>query len=486
MASIATLAVQLTARTKQFTKKMAKSKRAIKGLSKGVSAAAARMSLFNLKALAAGATVGGLALLTRNAMKNIDAMAKVSDKLGLSTEALGGLRHAAELTGVPIRSLDMGIQRMTRRIAEASTGTGEAKAAIKELGLDARKLAQLTVDQQFFRIAEAMESVTSQSNKVRLGFKLFDSEGVALISTLALGADGLMEMRREAEQLGVAINRVDARKVEQANDEFTKLQGALKGIVNKFAVEMSPLMAKAAFDITEWGKDGAHSSSQISKGINGVIQSVAFLADTWNVVRIAQLKSQRFILNGMQEIIRAVKTVNQLTGDFWNMQKKNSTSAVIAGFPGGVFISALLGTSEKFRKFLSKPIFEPQDFSEVEALQAQLDDIDQTIADIEEKKPGQSILDWADRAREQFNGMSESVKGVTDEIAALQKKVGDAKQVRFSRFAIRDISSDALSIVKSKLGGSSQSEQLVKDPQLATTNQLLGTMLNQARGFGLA
>ena len=101
----------------------------------------------------------------RQQLQSIDNLAKMSDRLGLATEELQGLRRAAELTGVQTSALDMGIQRMTRRVAEAARGTGEAKDAIKELGLDAKTLSAMPVQEQFREIAGAMEGVGSQSQR---------------------------------------------------------------------------------------------------------------------------------------------------------------------------------------------------------------------------------------------------------------------------------------------------------------------------------
>lgn len=83
---------------------------------------------------AVGTTAAIVALVEANS-DAIDSLAKTADKLGVTTEALQTLRYQGELTGVSIDTTDMALQRMTRRVAEAAQGTGEAKDAIAELGL---------------------------------------------------------------------------------------------------------------------------------------------------------------------------------------------------------------------------------------------------------------------------------------------------------------------------------------------------------------
>ena len=96
------------------------------------------------------AGVAGLGALVQTSRTAVDELGKVSDKLGISTERLAGLQHAAELTGNSTRNLNLGLQRMVRRVAEAAEGTGEAQNALAELGLDAKELAQLSPDHQGF------------------------------------------------------------------------------------------------------------------------------------------------------------------------------------------------------------------------------------------------------------------------------------------------------------------------------------------------
>lgn len=71
------------------------------------------------------AAVTGVAALAREQGRVIDSTAKFARMIGVSTESLVGLRHAASLSGVAANTFDTALQRMTRRTAEAAQGTGE-------------------------------------------------------------------------------------------------------------------------------------------------------------------------------------------------------------------------------------------------------------------------------------------------------------------------------------------------------------------------
>ncbi len=190
--------------------------------------------------------VFALTSLTRAGLQSVDVLAKTAKKLGLTTQALAGLRLAADKTGIAQRQLDIGIQRATRRIAEAADGSGEAKAAIEELGLSAKELVNVPVDEQMKLIADAFENVTGQANRVRLGFKLFDAEGVGLINTLAIGRKGLDEAAEAVQRYGTAISAVEAQSVEEANDALKDAKEAVKGLSTQLAVRFAPAITDAA------------------------------------------------------------------------------------------------------------------------------------------------------------------------------------------------------------------------------------------------
>ena len=149
----------------------------------------------------------------KEAAARVDSLAKASRKLGMTTEALNGLRFAAKQTGVNANTMDMALQRMTQRLAEAAHGSGEAKGAIEQLGLDAKELAQMSPDQAFLKITDAMKGVTHPAEKLRLAFKLFDSEGVALVNTMAAGSGAIQNMMDKGNALN-GITGENAAKFE--------------------------------------------------------------------------------------------------------------------------------------------------------------------------------------------------------------------------------------------------------------------------------
>lgn len=193
----------------------------------------------------------GLVMGARNALDTADQMEKLERRLGITTEALSELKFAGEQSGVGFQTLTMGLQRMTRRVAEAAAGTGEARTALLELGIDAQKLARLRPEQQFELIAQSMSEVETSSDRTRLAMKLFDSEGVALLQTMTDGAQGIRTLRGEARALGLTLSHEDAVAAAEANDAMNRLKGSMNVLSREMAINLAPGLTDIANGMAE-------------------------------------------------------------------------------------------------------------------------------------------------------------------------------------------------------------------------------------------
>lgn len=197
------------------------------------SAGAARM------ATAAGGivTLGSAIRSVADEFQKVDDIVKQARKLGVATTELQALRLGGEqLAGMDFRSVDMALQRMTRRLSEAAAGTGEAQEAIKELGLSAERLNAMAPSRAFRELADAIQRVRNPADQLRLAFKLFDSEGAALVNVLKEGGSAVDVFRQKIVDAGLEIDNSMARNVEELNDKISDLKKELDGL-KRTAVE---------------------------------------------------------------------------------------------------------------------------------------------------------------------------------------------------------------------------------------------------------
>ena len=222
-----------------------KTKKAFGGVTSGLKRVTS--AVFSMKtALIGVAGVTGMGLLIKKSLDSVDSLEKTATKIGTTTQSLTKLHYAAGLTGVSVETLNMASQRFTRRLAEAAKGTGEAKGALKELGINADELKKKQLDEQMLSLADAFGKVKTSADKVRLAMKLFDSEGVSLVNTLALGRDGLKEMFKEAEMLGLVLSGRAVGGIVKAKDAISKLFSLFKGVRDQLTGALAPALEMVA------------------------------------------------------------------------------------------------------------------------------------------------------------------------------------------------------------------------------------------------
>lgn len=189
---------------------------------------------------------------TRDQMQEIDELAKQSRFLGLAANDLQAFRLAGEeLAGLDMRQVDVGLQRVVRRLSEAAAGTGEAKAAFKELGIDAQAIAGLETGDALVEIADSLSQVEDEGERVRLAFKLLDAEGARLALAFSNGGQSIKEMKSELEKLGLTVSEFETEQVEAANDAIGRLDKSLDGLGRTAAVEFAPNIEAASVGLQE-------------------------------------------------------------------------------------------------------------------------------------------------------------------------------------------------------------------------------------------
>lgn len=259
---------------------------------KGIKAVAG--SVLNLKtALIGVAGVAGFGLVIKSSMATTDALGKTARKIGVTTEALAKMRYAASLTGVSTETMDMALQRFTRRAAEAARGTGEAKDALRELNIDANSLIKMPLEQQMGELADAFETLGSDADRVRVAMKLFDSEGVALVNTLGVGKDALALMAQEADELGLALSGTAVKGVEDANDAFSKLGFLFKGVRDQTVAALAPALEKLANFLTTTFK-------------NAITDANGSVADFAHKLALNIIEAFESVTKGLLSVLNAV------------------------------------------------------------------------------------------------------------------------------------------------------------------------------------
>lgn len=275
------------------------------------------------------AGTAGLGLVVKRSIEAADSIAKTADKIGVATGALQELRYAAELAGVQQNTLDMALQRFTRRAAEAAQGTGEAKDALATLGVQLRDStgALRPTEALLSDVADAFTRIENPADRVRLAFKLFDSEGVVMVNMLRNGAAALEETRQQARDLGLVLEDDLLRNAEATNDSITTLTRVLQTRFTRAILESASSIDEIVRAITQAMPHVASFFAELSKraqttireirGIKNAIESVLnFFSNPTSVQPLSDLEDRvRMINEQIIEVENRIKSGAGSVGD---------------------------------------------------------------------------------------------------------------------------------------------------------------------------
>lgn len=229
-------------------------------------------SVFSLKtALVAVAGAAGFGLLIKSNLSAIDVLGKTADKLGITVEGLTRLQLAADIAGTSSNTLTKSIQKMVVGIGEANIGIGQSKQAFATLGISIEDVIKLNPEQQFGVLADALNKVENNTQKLTLAYEIFGARGTELLNIVSLGKDGLEAIGREAEIFGLTMSRETVAGVEAANDSITRLGSIFKG----FSRQLTAALAPAIDEVTQAFSAFILETAESEGGIRSFAQSFA-------------------------------------------------------------------------------------------------------------------------------------------------------------------------------------------------------------------
>lgn len=231
------------------------------------------------------AAVVGTALLVRSQFKAIDVTSKLAARLGITTEKLGALFHAAEITGAGTEAMSKALGFLSKALGEAKQGIGEGKQAIEALGLSVDDFLGKTPDEQVRLIADAFQGLATQEEKAFIASKLFGRGGLPIINLLDQGRAGIDALEKDFIRLGGGFSALQGKMVEDANDAMTRLKLAFRVGAEGLAIAFAPFIGKGATFFTNLVADSSAWRNSLLGDIAGVARAFGLLANAPKIFR---------------------------------------------------------------------------------------------------------------------------------------------------------------------------------------------------------
>lgn len=224
-----------------------------------------------LAGLGVSLTLGAFAALVKGAIDSADELNKLSQKIGISVEALSTLQFAAQLSDVGLDTLKTGLKGLSANLTEARAGLGEGAAIFQALGISVEDAAGnlKSSDTILLEIADRFASFEDGATKTALAVKLFGKSGMDMIPFLNQGSSGIRALMQEAERLGLKLSTETAQAAEAFNDNLTALKASSSGLGITLATELlAPLRV-----VTDAIREGQGEATGFAAILGGALKT---------------------------------------------------------------------------------------------------------------------------------------------------------------------------------------------------------------------
>lgn len=235
----------------------------------------------------------------------IDEIGKLSARTGIAVETIQQLQLVATESGSSTDALATAFGRLGAEIGKGAIegGADKVNKKFELLGLTYEQLAQLSPEEQFYAVADAVEGIEDPAQRLAAVTEIFGTRaGQPLVNALQLGGDKIRELQGEAAELGGTLSQEAVSAVEQMNDEIGRVGFAFNNVVNQVTSALAPVVTSFAEKIQE-----------IIKGM-GVENIGKFLAEALLTFADNFLAGLGFIVDTILSIAEQIGQVLQALG----------------------------------------------------------------------------------------------------------------------------------------------------------------------------
>jgi len=283
MATLANLAVSLTARIGSFEKGFTKAQKIASRFTRDLRGQVATISKYG--SMVTGLAVGGFSYLVKQQFEAMDSVAELSGTLGLSAAQLVGYQHGLSLAGGSAEGFNKMVTKMNRSVADSQNGLQTTVREFASVGVQVKDLIGLSTDERIKLLADRYLSIGDAAQRASFLMTIFGRGAVSMGNLFSQGAKGLVEVQEEARRLNLTFSELDAQRIMLANDAFDRLKASVVGAARVMAVQLAPFILYASEKVVELGSNGNLMGRAVVNAFNQILRAVGRLADYLELVK---------------------------------------------------------------------------------------------------------------------------------------------------------------------------------------------------------
>ena len=238
------------------------------GLAKGAELAAAGIAAM---AAAATAAVAGIVNAAGAAAEYGDNIDKMSQKLGMSTDAYQEWDFIMQHSGSDIDKMTTSMKTLADAVQEP---TEKSTAAFEKLGISIEDAKNMSQEDLFSATITALQSMESGTERTALATDLLGKSAMDLGALLNTSAEDTEEMRKQVHELGGVMDEDAVKTSAQFQDSLQNVKTAISGITRNIGADFMPSMIKIMDSVSEIAKGNLGAIKDVERGVAGFVNQI--------------------------------------------------------------------------------------------------------------------------------------------------------------------------------------------------------------------
>lgn len=180
----------------------------------------------------------GIVQSFRSTIQQLDRVGDLSQRFGVSADALQRLGGVAELSGAGMEDVATALQKIGRLAAEASSGNEAAAKSFEKIGLSVDDIRGLGAQELFLQVSDQIAGLSSETDQAAAAFEIFGRSGGNLVVMAQMGRDGILSL---ANGITVASNE-SVSAAQSIDDAFKTLGQNFTSVIGGMLVTLNPLI----------------------------------------------------------------------------------------------------------------------------------------------------------------------------------------------------------------------------------------------------
>lgn len=203
-----------------------------------------------------------------------DEIDKMSQKIGISTDAYQEWSYVFERSGADVNNLQTGMKTLSSVITDAANGSESAAAKLSAIGVSLEEINGLSQEDQLSLVISRLQEMGEGSERTAAATDLLGRSATDMAAVLNMTAEDTQALIDEAHDYGMVMSEDAVAASAAYQDSLTKLQGTLGGLKNSLVADLLPGLTQVVDGLADVANGSTSLEDAIDQGISAVIESL--------------------------------------------------------------------------------------------------------------------------------------------------------------------------------------------------------------------